>query len=147
MKIAEIAMLTEAKPRTIYRWMDHHPSVPNPQADSLLGHPFPKPIGKEGREVIWDEAGVHAWWEANRSWLGRHPQEGESTVVSDNGFLTAMSEQVEEYIPDPTTNSLLPVHPLAKIEAVERIAPGKLRVTFRTVADAVEFKLRWGLTR
>lgn len=73
MKTAELMCLVGVSKATIYRWMEKHPSAKTRSSISLLGHPFPRPIEKDGVEVIWDGDAVEAWFSANKEIVGRHP--------------------------------------------------------------------------
>lgn len=87
MRLNDILVLTGASKKSIYRWMDAHPTIATPDPDSLLGHAFPRPIDQAGRAMVWDEDAVSAWWRENAGTVGRHPVLG--YLDHETGHLTA----------------------------------------------------------
>lgn len=73
MRLNDILALTGASKKSIYRWMDAHPTITIPDPDSLLGHAFPRPVDQAGRAMVWDADAVSAWWRENAGTVGRHP--------------------------------------------------------------------------
>jgi predicted DNA-binding transcriptional regulator AlpA len=141
LKIAEIMKLTKASKPTIYRWMERHPKIVDGDTNSLLGHPFPKPIKKEGRVVLWDEPTVRAWWQANASTVRRHSTEKPSVVLPWRSFrevwltlpVTSPNTEAEDDQADDD---------LELIQRFERQGDD-VQVWFSTLSDAVKFKLRY----
>lgn len=139
MKIAEILKLTGASKPSIYRWMEKHPTVEVRDKTSHLGHPFPKPREKDGREVIWDDGEVDAWWSVNAGTIGRHPTDGNTITMKWDRFRAAMlvipqvyEEEGVEFIDDD----------MALVHRFEKDGEN-VRLWFRDVSDAVLFKLKY----
>jgi predicted DNA-binding transcriptional regulator AlpA len=142
LKIAEIMSLTGASKPSIYRWMEKHPKLDQEHDSSLMGHSFPKPMRKEGREVIWDESAVHAWWDANAATVRRHSHEKPTTTIPWAKFREAMLQEPERDF-DPASGEEKVIDDMELVQRFEREG-AEVRVWFRNVSDAVFFKLRHG---
>ncbi|MFC0307661.1 AlpA family phage regulatory protein, partial [Rhizorhabdus histidinilytica] len=140
MRLGEILNLTGAGKKTLYRWMEKHPTIDTSDPHSLLGHPFPRPTGNAGRAVVWDEKAVHDWWEANSTTVGRHPENAEVTTMSWEKFRKAMLEKPETQVDDNTGEEVFIEDDMALIQRFERQGD-EVRLWFRNVTDAVFFKL------
>lgn len=143
MRLADILELTGAAKKTLYRWMEKHPTIGTADPDSLLGHPFPRPTGNAGRAVLWDERAVHVWWEANSTTVGRHPENAEVTTMSWEKFRIAMQVEPETKIDESTGERIVIDDHMEPIQRFERHGD-EVRIWFRTVSDAVFFKLSYG---
>ena len=141
MKISEVLTLTDATKRTVYRWMEGHPSIPVEDKRSLLGHPFPRPMSKDGREVIWDESAVHAWWNDNAATLGRHPVETPTTTMPWISFRKAMLSEPQCEENDSSGDAAFFRDDMELVQRFERQGD-QVRLWFRSVGDAVYFKLK-----
>lgn len=133
MKVSEVLALTGASKPSLYRWMEKHPVLNEQDPHSPRGHPFPKPIKKEGREVIWDGDEVGAWWVANCETVGRQT---ETTTIPWSNYLAAMRATPEPHADGFTDDMEL-------ILKMERVGPD-VRLWFRNPSDAVFFKLKHG---
>ena len=140
MKIADITELTGTTKAAIYRWMEKHPKLNFAHEDTLTGHPFPKPIRKEGREVVWDDDTVIAWWNDNAQVIGRHSGETLSTTIPWTSFRKVMLIPPEIDVNEETGEETV----YDDMELVERYRrEGKnVRLWFKDVSDAVFFKLK-----
>lgn len=143
MRLADILELTGAAKKTLYRWMEKHPSIDAPHPGSLLGQPFPRPTGNAGRAVLWDEKAVRDWWEANSTTVGRHPENVEATTMSWEKFRTAMLDERETDIDDHTGELIVIYDHMELIQRFERHGD-EVRIWFGNVSDAVFFKLKYG---
>lgn len=138
--IGDVLKLTGVGKATIYRWMNRHPTMRTGRPDSLGGHPFPKPLRKKGREVLWDKSVVESWWTANKDLVGRHPDESNIIIMPWPKFREAMlkrprllrMEDGSEVIEDD----------MDMVESFDRKLDD-VRVRFRSVEDAVWFKLKY----
>ena len=140
MRTAEVLKLSGASKPTLYRWMEKYPTLPQPNEHTLLGHPFPKPSGKQGREVIWDDDAVTAWWAENKNSIGRHPTEDASTTTMRwERFRVAMMKPPEVYDNDGT--EVIDDH-MAAVLRFERDGDD-VRLWFGDPNDAVLFKLTY----
>ncbi len=140
MRTAEILKLTGASKPTLYRWMEKHPTITQPNEHTLLGHPFPKPSGKQGREVIWDDDAVADWWAENRNSVGRHPTEdATSTTMRWERFRAAMLKPPE--VLEENGEEVIDDH-MAGVLRFEREGED-VRLWFRDANDAVLFKLTY----
>lgn len=140
MKIADILALTGANKASIYRWMEKHPDAAKPHRDTLLGHPFPRPIGKEGREVIWNEEAVHQWWGANQTVVGRNPSDRILTIMPWESLRSAMLETPESYRTEDGHEEVN--DDMRLVKGWEWVNDHEVRVWFRNATDAVFFKLK-----
>lgn len=141
MKVSDVLSLTGATKRSIYRWMESHPSVAVEDTRSLLGHPFPKPISKEGREVVWDESAVHAWWNDNAATLGRHPVETPTGTMPWTSFRKVMLSEPRSVENDSNGEMAVVSDDMDLVQRFERQGD-QVRLWFRNVGDAVYFKLK-----
>lgn len=138
MRFADIIELTGTKQRTLYNWMEKHPTVATPDSESLLGHPFPRPTGNAGRALLWDADAVRAWWAANKSTVGRHPKDSASAIICWDRYRAAMMEP-----PTPGEGDEPDQDHMAGIVTTEREGDN-VKLTFRSVNDAIMFKLTYG---
>ena len=139
-RTAEVLSLTGASKPTLYRWMEKHPTLSAPTEHSLLGHPFPKPSGKEGREVVWDDHAVKRWWADNHGSVGRHPaDDGCSTTMQWDRFRSAMMKPPEVY--EANGEEVVDDH-MDGLLRFERDGDD-VRLWFRDANDAVLFKLTY----
>jgi len=83
-QLADIFNQLGVSKKSVYRWMKQHPSV---------GKPFPKPIGRKGRFVVWDEDEVKAWWAENKITVGRHPKQAATITQADRVALEKIWHQ------------------------------------------------------
>ena len=141
MKVGEILALTGATKMTIYRWMERHPNVAVKDENTALGHPFPKPARKDGREVIWDEAAVREWWDANSAFVGRHSEEKASIVMPWSSLRNAMLVQPRSEIDDDTGEARIVEDDMGLVQRYEKQGD-QARLWFSNVSDAVLFKLK-----
>lgn len=141
MKISEVLTLTGATKRSVYRWMEGHPSIAVEDTRSLLGHPFPRPMSKDGREVIWDESAVHAWWNDNAATLGRHPAETPTTTMPWTSFRKVMLSEPQCEEKDSSGGVAFLRDDMELVQRFERQGD-QVRLWFRSVGDAVYFKLK-----
>ena len=140
MKLLEIMARLRVPRRTIYSWMEKHPNVSQQDDKSLLGHPFPKPTHKDGRDNVWDNAAVNGWWTDNAKTVGRHPVVGTTIIMPWKRYREAMqvppriitSENGDEIIEDD----------IALIEDAS-VRFGDVRLRFRSADDAILFKLKY----
>lgn len=138
-KTIEILKLTGASKPTIYRWMEKHPTLDVRDEGSPLGHPFPKPQKKEGREVIWDGDEVRAWWAANARTIGRHPVEGQMITLPWDRYRAATLAAPDVYEEDGVM--IINDH-MKSILRIEHEGD-QVRLWFRDPTDAVLFKLKY----
>lgn len=139
MVIAEIMTLTGASKPSVYRWMEKHPTLTMADPDSLLGHPFPKPVRKEGRTVHWDDDQVQQWWEANGTTVGRHPEDSPTIVMSWESFRRAM--QIAPKLTPEDGVEVAHDH-MDMVQQFQR-RDDEVKLWFRNVSDAVLFKLTY----
>ena len=137
--IAEVLELTGVGKASLYRWMSEHPTLAKADADSQVGHPFPKPTRKQGREVLWNEDVVKNWWEANSTLVGRHP-EGCTVVMPWPRFRKAMLKRPRVFSNDDGSE-IVEDH-MDMVESFDRRLDDA-RVRFRSVEDAIWFKLKY----
>jgi predicted DNA-binding transcriptional regulator AlpA len=133
MRLADVLAMTGATKKTLYRWMEKHPTIAEPDPDSTLGHPFPRPSGNEGRAVLWNREAVEAWWALNGATVGRHPENAEMTTMLWLSFRRAMLVNPEEGLQDD----------MALVRRYEREG-AEVRLWFQNVSEAVYFKLKYG---
>jgi predicted DNA-binding transcriptional regulator AlpA len=139
MKLAEVLDMTGVGKKTIYRWMDNHPTLKAVDPNSLLGHPFPKPTNRDGRFVVWDGDEVRLWWSANARTIGRHPEEGTMITMTWERFRSAMLKPPE--IEDVNGEAVVEDH-MRRVRRYE--ADGdNVRVWLHDANDAVLFKLTY----
>jgi predicted DNA-binding transcriptional regulator AlpA len=142
MRLSEILELTGAAKKTLYRWMEKHPTIDTPDPNSMLGHPFPRPVGNQGRAVVWDKEAVTAWWAINSTTVGRHPENAEMTTMPWTKYRAATREPIETMI-DEMGREIVLVDDLELVQRFEREGD-EVRLWFRNVSDAVFFKLKYG---
>lgn len=139
-RTADVLKLTGASKPTLYRWMEKHPTLAQQNEHTLLGHPFPKPSGKQGREVIWDDDAVAAWWKENKNSVGRHPTgDATSTTMRWERFRAAMLKPPE--VSEENGEEVIDDH-MAGVLRFEREGED-VRLWFRDANDAVLFKLTY----
>jgi predicted DNA-binding transcriptional regulator AlpA len=144
MKIADISKRYGIPERSLYRWMDEHPNLAARDPDSMLGHPFPQPVGKEGRANVWDEEEVSKWWGDNCKTLGRHPVESPTIVMKYDDYRRAWETAPERWTDDKGVEHV--EDHMLKVEYVDQSkvqTQGDVRLTFRSASDAVWFRLRF----
>lgn len=103
--------------------------------------PFPKPISKEGREVVWDESAVHAWWNDNAATLGRHPVETPTSTMPWTSFRKVMLSEPRSVENDSNGEVAVVSDDMDLVQRFERQGD-QVRLWFRNVGDAVYFKLK-----
>lgn len=140
MRLNDILALTGASKKSIYRWMDAHPTITIPDPDSLLGHPFPRPVNRAGRAMVWDADAVSAWWRENAGTVGRHPEEAAVIEIGYRSFRRATLMPPARFSNDD--GSVAVEDDLATIRKVE-MNGDKVRIWFRAVSDAVLFKVKY----
>lgn len=139
-RTAEVLSLTGVSKPTLYRWMDKHPTLSVATEQSSLGHPFPKPSGKEGREVIWNDDAVKSWWADNRGSVGRHPSDDLCFATMDwKRFRAAMLTPPEVY--EEKGQEVVDDH-MDGLLRFERDGD-KARLWFRNADDKVMFVLTY----
>ena len=141
MRLADVLALTGATKKTLYRWMERHPTIATPDPNSKLGHSFPRPYGNQGRAVLWDEAAVSQWWNDNSTTVGRHPENAEVTEIAWDAFRTAMLMQPNCYH-DQESGEDVVEDDMALVMRFERRGDDAI-LTFKNVSDAVYFKLKY----
>ena len=142
MKLPEIIETLAVPRRTIYSWMDKHPNVSEQDDKSLLGHPFPKPTHKEGRENVWDDATVHRWWDDNCKTVGRHPLEPAWFDMPMSRYLEVMRAYKPSRWTDDATGDERVEDDMLLVQQAEQMGHDSIRLTFRNASDAVLFKLK-----
>ena len=135
MKKPQILEMLGVTNSTLYRWMERHPQIATPDPETAAGHPFPRPLRKEGRELIWDQAAVMEWWDANRPVIGRHPVERPSVRMSFSRFAAIILKIEESWGERPAW-----VEHYDSIDWVDKDGRDAV-IWFRTVNDAVTFNL------
>lgn len=141
-KIADLIRECATGRTTIYRWMEKHPTLDIADPASPLGHPFPKPVGKEGREVLWDASEVSAWWSANSETVGREAR-NPTFLMPWTSYRKAMKDAKRVTKRDEKTGEEIVVSDdLEMVQRYERQGE-QVRLWFRDVNDAVYFKLKY----
>jgi hypothetical protein len=144
MKLPEILDKLRVPRRTLYNWMERHPNLPAQDTKSLLGHPFPKPAHKVGRDNVWDAAAVMSWWDANAKTVGRHPEESPTFVMQWDQFRKAMQREPERWTTEEDGETVEHVEDdMAMVQRFERISAKEVRLHFRDSTDAVLFRLKY----
>jgi len=144
MKLPEILEKLGVPRRTLYSWMERHPNVKQADPNSPLGHPFPKPTHKEGRDNVWDDEAVEAWWQVNRPTIGRHPTERPVVIMPFASFRKAWETppSVETYIDNDGKEQTI-VEDHMRMVRDYRTHMDDVRITFDSIEDAIWFKLRF----
>ena len=141
MDVADVLALTGVSKPTLYRWMEKHPTSVEPSGTSERGKPFPKPVRKDGRTVLWSADEVNGWWRANRRSVGRHPQQKTIVSVPMSAFREAMRAVPEEYEKD---GQMVVVDHIAAIRRFEANRDDdEVKLWFDDAFDAAEFMLRF----
>lgn len=138
--IADILKLTKVGKATIYRWIDRHPTMVVADLSSLTGHPFPRHVRKEGREVLWDAAEVEKWWAANADIVGRHPSDGPTVIMKWEKFRQAMMKRPREFEAEDGTVTV--EDDMEMVVEFSRLL-GNVRVKFASLDEAVLFRLKY----
>lgn len=140
MKLRDILALTGASKKSIYRWMEAHPTISVPDPDSLLGHAFPRPADRDGRAMVWDAEAVSAWWRQNGGTIGRHPEDAAVIEIGYRSFRRATLMQPVTFENDDGSAAV--EDDIASIRKFE-VHGDKVRIWFGSVGDAVMFKLKY----
>lgn len=142
MRLSEVLELTGAAKKTLYRWMEKHPTIDVADPASPLGHPFPRPVGNAGRAVVWNEEAVREWWAINGTTVGRHPENAETTTIPWSKLRQAMLVPPETYFDDALGREVVD-DDMRLVRRYEQEGD-EARLWFRNVSDAVYFKLKHG---
>jgi predicted DNA-binding transcriptional regulator AlpA len=144
MKLPEILDKLKVPRRTLYNWMERHPNLPEKDTKSLLGHPFPKPTNKVGRDNIWDDAAVMSWWDANAKTVGRHPEESPTFVMEWDQLRDAMQRPPKRWTTEQKGETIHHVDDdMAMVQRYERLNANEVRLHFRDSTEAVLFRLKY----
>lgn len=76
MKMKEVLQLLGVTYVSLHRYMKNHPKLGFRDTGTFTGHPFPQPIHKEGRELVWDDDQVNRWVEDNAKYVGKRALRG-----------------------------------------------------------------------
>lgn len=140
MKLKDLLSLTGASKKSIYRWMESHPTIDCPDPDSLLGHPFPRPVERDGRAMVWDAEAVNAWWRQNAGTIGRHPEDAAVIEMGFRSFRRASLKEPKRFQNDD--GSVTIEDDIALIRKLE-VHGDTVRLWFHSVGDAVMFKVKY----
>jgi predicted DNA-binding transcriptional regulator AlpA len=137
-----VLALTGASLATLYRWMERHPKLTEAEPDSPRGHAFPKPIGKEGREVIWDESAVDAWWTANADSVRRDLREKPVITLTPARFGEVMGTLTRSIDEEDSERRETRRRDFLSIRGIDPRGD-QVRLTFDSISDAMLFKLKY----
>jgi predicted DNA-binding transcriptional regulator AlpA len=140
MFMAEVLQVARISSATLYRWMKQHPADVMPDPNSQRGHPFPRPVRKTGKQVIWDADKVRTWLKDNIEILAQPREKPTITLTWERllaGLRSGQTKAAEEALGAHQSAA-----DLAGIVSIENLGTDA-RVRFRSINEAVTFNLTY----